>query len=372
MTWYYESGGQQQGPISDSELDNLLSQGKINLDTLVWREGQPGWAPLRAARPSGGAPPGIPSAPLATEEADIGLEVTRPAARPISTPSPSAPGAGSDFPQPGYVRCTATGRYFPPSEIIYIEGKPYSAGAKPQVVASLQSGSLLPSAGDSSGRNGPAWEQRETLGIWKAALETIKSVLLAPGQCFATMKREGGLGNPLLFLLLTGFVGGVATTVYQFVLQGAFASIMTSMGGNQMPALSMFGGTVIGGVVGLVLTPIILVIASFIWAGLVHLFLMMLKGANRPFESTMRSICYVYGAGMVFSIIPGCGAYIGGIWSIVSLCIGLPKVHETDTWRGVTAALLPIAVCCILYIGIIAVVIGTVGAAAAGSGGSFR
>jgi hypothetical protein len=368
MTWYYESGGQQQGPISDAELDNLLSQGKITLDSLVWREGQAGWAPLRAARPPGGASPGIPIPPSKMDEPDIGLEVTRPAAR-SSSP---APGSGSDFPQPGYVRCTATGRYFPPSEIIYVEGKPYSAAAKPQVVASLQSGSMLPSAGDFGGRNGPPWEQREALGIWKASIETIKAVMLTPASCFATMKREGGLGNPLLFLLVTGIVGAIANTIYQFVFQGAITSMMATMGGgNQMPAMSMFGGTLIGGIVGLIVTPIIVVVMSFVWAGIVHLCLMMLKAANQPFEATMRAICYAYGAGMVFSVIPFCGAYIGGIWSMVALCIGLSKVHETDTWRGVTASLLPLAVCCVLYIGVIAIVVGTIGAAAAGSN-SFR
>jgi len=149
MTWYYETGGQQQGPISDNDLDRLLSEGKITMDTLVWREGQAGWAPLRAARPSGGVPPVVPPVSAATGPEDIGLEVTRPGA-----PIPPS-GGPSDFPQPGYIRCTATGRYFPPSEIIYIEGKPYSAGAKPQVVASLQGGGALPMASDTVGRNGP-------------------------------------------------------------------------------------------------------------------------------------------------------------------------------------------------------------------------
>jgi hypothetical protein len=115
MNWYYESGGQQQGPVADSELDRLLAEGKITLDTLVWREGLAGWTPLRTARPA--APPPV----AAPAPVDAGWELTRPAA-PIA-PAASAAG-GSDTPQPGWIRCTLTGRYFPPSEIIYLEGKP--------------------------------------------------------------------------------------------------------------------------------------------------------------------------------------------------------------------------------------------------------
>lgn len=60
MTWYYHSGGQQQGPVSDGELANLLQTGKINRTTPVWREGMTDWQPLSVARPDG--PPPVPVA----------------------------------------------------------------------------------------------------------------------------------------------------------------------------------------------------------------------------------------------------------------------------------------------------------------------
>jgi hypothetical protein len=53
MTWYYHSGGQQQGPVSDAELANLLQTGRINRTTPVWREGMADWQPLSLARPEG-------------------------------------------------------------------------------------------------------------------------------------------------------------------------------------------------------------------------------------------------------------------------------------------------------------------------------
>lgn len=53
MTWYYHLGGQQQGPVSDAELANLLQTGKINRATPVWREGMADWQPLSVAWPEG-------------------------------------------------------------------------------------------------------------------------------------------------------------------------------------------------------------------------------------------------------------------------------------------------------------------------------
>jgi len=60
MTWYDHLGGQQQGPVSDAELANLLQSGKINRTTPVWREGMADWQPLSVARPEG-----MPLAPIA-------------------------------------------------------------------------------------------------------------------------------------------------------------------------------------------------------------------------------------------------------------------------------------------------------------------
>ena len=48
------------------------------------------------------------------------------------------------------------------------------------------------------------WEHREELGFVPAFVETLKLVLLNPTVAFAVMKKEGGLGEPLLY----GVIGG--------------------------------------------------------------------------------------------------------------------------------------------------------------------
>jgi hypothetical protein len=365
MNWYYESGGQQQGPVPEAELDRLVSSGTLSPDALVWKEGMAGWAPYRTVRtppaapaPGGGPTPMAPISPMASGVP--GGESALPAA---------SAAEGSPVPQPGWIQCTLTGRYFPPSEIIYLEGKPYSASAKPQVVASLQTGGMLPV--NPSGRTGPAWEERQRLGIVKAAWETVKDVLLKPGECFSKMKREGGMNSPLLFLLLTGGVGMVIAQIYNFFLQGAMMS-MAGLGGAQggaaPPMAAMFGTTVVGMVVGMVLGPFILLVVTLVWAGIMHLCLMMLKGANQPYETTLRVTCYAYGATTLLQVVPVCGGIAGPIWALIALCIGLAKAHETSAEKGAGAVLIPFVVCCLGFVGLYVVAFGAIAAAAAGGG----
>lgn len=357
MNWYYESGGQQQGPVTDADLDRLVSEGKITVDTLVWREGMSGWTPLRAARPSAtpASTPGVPPPPPG-------------AGAPIPGPTPSA-SAGSEVPQPGWIRCSATGRYFPPSEIIYIEGKPYSAAAKPQVVASLASGTVLPTTGFDADRTGPAWEQRQQLGTWKALVDTVKAVLTLPAQTFATMKRTGGLGSPILFWLLTAGIGIAVSQIYSIVIQGVMAGAMTASGqASSQNAAAMFGVNATVGAFSIVYMPIAMIIGLFINAGLIHLSLMMLKGANQPFETTFRVVTYSFGATGTLYLVPACGSMVAGIWGLISVCIGLGPAHGTTTGKGVAAVLIPFAVCCLAVVGLYAVIIGGVVAAASQSG----
>lgn len=52
MNWYYVDAGQQAGPVDDAQLDDLARNGKLQPDTLVWREGLDNWLPYSQARSS--------------------------------------------------------------------------------------------------------------------------------------------------------------------------------------------------------------------------------------------------------------------------------------------------------------------------------
>jgi uncharacterized membrane protein len=64
MQWYYAIDGQRHGPISEQEFAQLIANGTITGETLVWRQGIDQWAPwstLAASNPlpevGAGAPP---------------------------------------------------------------------------------------------------------------------------------------------------------------------------------------------------------------------------------------------------------------------------------------------------------------------------
>ncbi|HUA39337.1 MAG TPA: RDD family protein [Candidatus Sulfopaludibacter sp.] len=45
MNWYYADQGQQTGPVTEEQFAELVRTGKIQPDTLVWREDMAAWAP---------------------------------------------------------------------------------------------------------------------------------------------------------------------------------------------------------------------------------------------------------------------------------------------------------------------------------------
>jgi hypothetical protein len=325
MNWFYESAGQQQGPVTEQDLDRLLAEGRITPETLVWREGLADWQPLRLARPGGVVPP-------------IGLT--------------------GDLP-PGHVRCSLTGKIIPESEAIYIQGKPYSAEAKPQVLHSLQAGGTLPASDDS--RTGPAWERRQELGLVTAAWETIKAVITQPSETFSTMRRVGGLGNPLTFYLLVGSAGSIFTQIciYLITATGAVESTNPMMQGQP---------TTVGQLLlQILLVPLYIVLGAFIHSAITHVSLMILGGAKQPYETTFRVLSYGNGGVAALFFIPVCGWVIGAIWGIVVNCIGLARAHEINTGRAVLAVFLPAIVCCLLIF-IIGFGLGLLGAAAQSGG----
>jgi len=77
MKWYYAEGGKQIGPVEESALDDLVRQGTVRDDTLVWREGMAAWQRHSAVRgPSPGSPP--PPAPPPAPAIDLQPSYTQP------------------------------------------------------------------------------------------------------------------------------------------------------------------------------------------------------------------------------------------------------------------------------------------------------
>ncbi len=188
-------------------------------------------------------------------------------------------------------------------------------------------------------RSGLPWDQRQTKGLLNAFIETLQMVLSRPVAAFTAMKREGGLGEPLLYAIIGGTFGAVFAITYNFVLRS-----FTPFADRHDALPHLFAG--LGWIFLLVLTPLFVVIGMFVLSAILHVCLMIVGGAKQSFETTFRVVCFAEGSASPLLVIPFCGGFIVGIWKIVLYCIGLTHAHETDTGRVVIAVLLPLIVCC--------------------------
>jgi hypothetical protein len=215
---------------------------------------------------------------------------------------------------------------------------PEFAGAAASAVPPVQGGET-PMATPASARTGLPWEHRQERGFFNAFIETLSMVLIRPAEAFGIMKREGGFGEPLIYALIGGCVGGIVSALFSLGFQsiGLFA--------NKNNGLAAMTGMGIG-FGAIILVPLFIVIVLFIWSGLAHLCLMIFGGANQSFETTFRVFAFSQGSAGPLQIIPLCGGLISGVWAVVCTCFGLARAHETDTGRAVLAVFLPLIVCC--------------------------
>ncbi|MGI8820742.1 MAG: YIP1 family protein [Chthoniobacterales bacterium] len=292
--------GAQLGIFDEARVREGLTTGEFIGTDLGWTQGMAVWRPLAELESFGGAAP--PPAPSSIDDA------TAPEAAPAAT-----------------LAATPTG---------------------PPFTAPVEAVTGLP------------WENRAQIGFLTALFETIVVVLMHPSQAFRVMRREGGLGDPVLYALIMGTLGAIVSFVFSFVLH------LAGLASRHDAGFASFLGFGIGSFVMLLLMPIVLIVLLFIGAGITHLCLMLLGGANRPFETTLRVIAYASGSANLFQLLPICGAWIAGIYSIVLNCIGLAEAHQTDTWRAVLAVLLPMIVCCGAGVAVVVLMIGTFAGAA--------
>jgi hypothetical protein len=204
----------------------------------------------------------------------------------------------------------------------------------------------LPAAGA-----GPAWEERASLGFFAALSQTIGDVLLRPAPTFASMKQTGGLANPLLYFVLLSSTMFAVSAFYQI----AMTWVNPSLFAPKLPHTtgSSFSVALIGSVL---LSPALYVVSAFISGGVTHLCLKLLGGANRPFETTFRVMCYAQASAAVLNVIPVCGSLIGLIWGAYAIIIGLKEAQNTEGWRATLAITLPGLLCCglLLLVGAVA------------------
>jgi len=186
------------------------------------------------------------------------------------------------------------------------------------------------------------WESAEPPPLLPAIVETIKQVLSQPAETFQAMPCEGGLWKPLKFYLLVSWASSAAAILYQ----AAATLINPAMfAGEEFKNLPKYGLVFI--FVGLIVfMPAFLFLGSFISSGILHLALMLVGGARKPFETTFRVLCYASGSTSALQFVPICGGWFYSVASLICCVIGLKEAHRTELWRPILAVFLVFLVCC--------------------------
>ena len=193
-----------------------------------------------------------------------------------------------------------------------------------------------------SGSAALVWESATPPPFLTAVAETVKQVLSKPVETFQAMPGEGGFGKPLKFYVLVSWVSGAIGLLYQAVATLINPAVFA---GDEFKDFPKYGLLMI--FVGLIVfMPALLLLRSFLAAGIFHLALMLVGGARKPFETTFRVLCYSSGSTSVLQLVPICGPWFFLAASFVYSVIGLKEAHRIELWRPILAIFLVFFVCC--------------------------
>ncbi len=178
--------------------------------------------------------------------------------------------------------------------------------------------------------------------------ETMRLVLFEPTSFFRNYKLDGPMGRPLLFAVMIGWTAATISAMWGTIVNksifGYLQEHMPDVEGVDWERLVAGGGSV-DFILTLMLAPVFIILVLFIIAGIYHLFLMIVKGANKNFETTFNVVAY----GMVTRLaefIPFCGSLIALIYGLVLAIIGLTEAHKTNSGKAAFAVLAPVVLCC--------------------------
>lgn len=206
-------------------------------------------------------------------------------------------------------------------------------------------------------RSRTPWEDREQRGALAGLVATLKESLFSPHEFFRKMSVKGGFSDPLVYAMITGMVGLMVFYIWQILFKETFQGYMPADIGED--GLSLFHG--MGLAFAAVVLPFFIIIGLFLWSGVLHGILLMVKGAKNGFEATFRAVSYSYGAN-IFLIIPFCGGLIAAVWNIVLVIIGLKEAHGTSGGKASFAVFFPLILCCVGAVLFMILIFGTIAA----------
>lgn len=200
------------------------------------------------------------------------------------------------------------------------------------------------------------WEDPRQASAFDRLVETIKLLATSPSEAFARMPAAGGIGQPLFFAIVVGWIG-IAISAIWSLLFGSIA--IPFLDSDQLGAVgALLGMSTAMTIMMVVLAPFFVLLAVFIQAAILHLMLLLVGGPNNGFEATTR-VCSYAQVSQLAQAVPFCGGLLSLGWSLILLITGLAAVHNTSRGKAAVAVVLPVVICCgltaaLLFMGVLA------------------
>ncbi len=197
--------------------------------------------------------------------------------------------------------------------------------------------------------------ERGRLGFFAAFFETWKLVATQPAAYFRRVRIDQ-TGTAVLFGVIASTVGNAVQAVYTHFsgaqARAAMAGLLENMPEEQARIARTFLESMTGGftLVQIVAAPILALLFTYVWAGVFHLLLMLLRGANRGFDATLTAVAYANGLNLLLAV-PGCGGILALVWGLVVLVIGLGEVQRCGAGKAAVAVLAPAILACVCCCG---------------------
>jgi hypothetical protein len=171
-------------------------------------------------------------------------------------------------------------------------------------------------------------------GFWKGLYQAAKAALFYPGRFFRDMLSGRGIREALAFGLLFGSVGAMFGWFWQFLMLFEKFRLIAEYFMGQVTLGILFVGI-------LVLVPLFVVLEILFSTCILHVTLLIVRGAGHGFDATFKVMAYSQ-ASQILGLIPFVGGLIGWFWQLVIRIIGLKEIHQTTYLRVIMAFLLPI------------------------------
>jgi hypothetical protein len=221
-----------------------------------------------------------------------------------------------------------------------------------------------------------AWEDASK-GLIGGGWETFREACFNPRSFFSGVAQSDNPWPSITFGMATnglgGFLYGIFVSLIYLFIGGVMTSAMSGTSGRGGGGFGAGGPAAMIGIMGamgvfaIILYPFLFALSALItpWisGGLYHLLLVLMKGATKPYTSTVRVLGYS-NAATLWMVIPGIGGLISVGFHLVLTIIGLDETHKCGIGKAVAAVLIPLVLlcgCCCFGYGMLFAAIGSHG-----------